>query len=280
MPIGGHVSISGGYAQAAKRVANIGGDVLQMFSASPRGWNFPELSDEEREAFFQTREEKNIAYAYFHASYLINLADTGKTGEMSRRLMTRELGVASEVGVRGSVVHVGSFKDKKAEPELSTQKYEPVLEKLRDILANTPDDTMFIIENMGTRKIGVTLEEIGWIIHQIGDERLGVCLDTCHLHAGGYDITSEENLDEVLTEADKQFGLDRLECLHINDSRDEFESYRDRHENLGEGYIDTSAFTALLNDSRTKELPMILETPGFEGKGPDERNVEILRGLQ
>jgi len=269
MHIGGHVSISGGYHKAVKRVHDIGGDVVQIFSASPR----------ERSAFFEARETYTMPYAYFHASYLVNLADTGKTGEMSRRLMQRELNVASQIGVRGSVVHVGSFKDKRAEPEWSEEKYEPVIEKLRDILANTPEDTVFIIENMGTRKVGITLEEIGWIIHQVNDDRLKVCLDTCHLHAGGYDITSQEKLDELLQNADRQFGLDRLECLHINDSRDEFQSYRDRHENIGEGYIDTAAFTALLNDERTKDLPMVLETPGFNKKGPDKENVEVLQGL-
>ncbi|MFB6225717.1 MAG: deoxyribonuclease IV, partial [Candidatus Paceibacteria bacterium] len=212
MYIGGHVSISGGYHKAVKRVHDIGGDVVQMFSASPRGWNFPEVSDEEQSAFFEARETYTMPYAYFHASYLINLADTGKIGEMSRRLMQRELNVASQIGVRGSVVHVGSFKDKQAEPELSTEKYEPVLEKLQDILANTPEDTVFIIENMGTRKVGITLEEIGWIIHQVNDDRLKVCLDTCHLHAGGYDITSQDKLNMLLQKADTQFGLDRLEC--------------------------------------------------------------------
>jgi len=158
-------------------------------------------------------------------------------------------------------------------------KYSVLVGNILQILDNTPKETLFMIENAGNRKIGLKLEEISHIIKSVGSPRFRVCLDTCHLHAAGYDIKTEEKLDAFLNEFDKLVGLDRLELFHINDSKDLFGSLRDRHENIGEGHIGLEPFRVLLNHPKTKNLSLIIETPGFENKGPDKKNLDILKEL-
>ena len=279
--IGAHVSIAGGYHEAVKRVHGIGGNALQIFSTPPRGWKPAEVSDEECERFQEACREYGVTPSYFHASYMINLAGKPENQEKSVAALTAELSTASRCGVKGTVVHVGSFvgEDKSKQGEkLTRERYEGVLENIERILAETPDDTLFLIENMGMRKIGRTLEEIGFLTAELASDRVGVCLDSCHLHAAGYDISSTDKLDAFLEEFDTHIGREKLECFHVNDSRDEFGSLRDRHENLGDGEVATGVFETLVNHPEIRTLPLILETPGIDGNGPDAANVERLRG--
>lgn len=308
---GGHVSIAGGYREALSRAKVLGGNTLQMFSASPRGWNLPKVTPTEASVYREEAKKLGIETAYFHASYLINLADDGPNGKRSVEALIAELSVAEALGVRGSIIHLGSFKDardkqyrisnlesrkKETNEKAQTEslfgfnknnlpahekhpKYEILISHIRTILKRTPAKTLFIIENMGMRKIGRDLGEIAAIINDVKDERMHVCLDTCHLHAAGYDITTREKLDEFLERFDHLIGLERLECFHVNDSRDPFGSLRDRHANLGEGEVGKEVFTLLLNHLKTKYLPFILEVPGFDDSGPDKKNMEILKSF-
>lgn len=277
MLFGAHLSISGGYDKALSSIAKIGGNCLQIFSASPRSWGKLSTSAEQVDNFLKLKNRLRIHPVVFHASYLINLADTDRIGNLSVQTLTGELHLASKMKIMGSIVHLGSYKGDK-----TFQKESGLIKNIHDILAQTPKDTHFIIENAGTRKIGRKIEEIAEIIKSTGKEyrpRMKVCLDTCHLFAAGYDFTTKEKLDKFLQKFDKLIGLDSLAVIHLNDSKDDFGALRDRHDNIGDGKIGLDAFRCLLNHLDLKHLPFIIETPGFEGQGPDRKNLEILKSL-
>ena len=275
--IGAHLSIGDGYAGALDRIVTIGGNCLQIFSASPRGWKFATVSEKEAGEFRAKKEELGVDPVYFHASYLINLASDEAVGDLSERSLVAELSVAEKIGARGSVVHLGSFKG--AAGGERERQYGLLIRRIKEILKQTPKETLFIAENAGTRKIGQTLEELAQVVRDVGDKRLRVCLDTCHLHAAGYDLRTAAALEKFLDFFDRIIGFPRLELFHVNDSRDPFGSLRDRHDNIGEGMVGRSVFSLLLNHDKTKNLPFIIETPGFNGMGPDKENIDRLREM-
>lgn len=291
--LGAHLSISGGYEKALESIHNKDGNCLQIFSASPRGFNFAKPSQEQIDIFLHKKQKLQIDPIYFHASYLINLADGNRTGDISIQMLINELNLAPKMQVRGSIIHLGSFKlnNQKSKLTISQQltidteqssagtKYETLIANIKEVLSQIPDESLFIIENAGNRKIGQTLEETGRIIKDVHDERVRVCLDTCHAHAAGYDLRNENSFEVFLDTFDKLIGLSRLEVIHMNDSRDPFGSLRDRHENIGEGQVGTEVFKNLLNHSKTRHLSFIIETPGFDDKGPDKKNLDILKNL-
>ncbi len=288
MKLGAHQSIAGGYTQALERVKNIGGNCLQIFSTSPRGWNFTKIDEVQTLQFLEKKSALNIDPIYFHASYLINLADKGRIGSLSKLSLISELSIAPKLNLKGSIIHLGSFKNTQI-PSWSDRpktvndnleyKYGTFVRNIQEILIKTPEESLFIIENAGNRKIGKDLSEIAEIISQVNNSRVRVCLDTCHLHCAGYDLSSSENLDRFLLKFDKLIGLEKLEVIHANDSKDPFNSGRDRHENIGEGTLGLTTFKLLLNHPKTKHLPFIIETPGFDKKGPDKKNLDILKSL-
>lgn len=286
MKLGAHVSASGGYSQAVRKVSNIGGDCLQIFSTSPRGWRFADPDEAEVLKFKEATKRYSVYPTYFHASYLINLAGSEDVREKSVSSMIAELNTASRFGIKGTVVHLGSFKKGRSEDsgtllfEESPEVYKDLFESIKRILNETPKETLLIIENMGTRKIGKSLEEIAYIIEKLSSPRLRVCLDTCHLHAAGIDLSTEDLLNDFIDHFDKIIGISLLEFFHINDSRDEFGSLRDRHENIGEGKIPKEVFSLILNHPKLKKVPFITEVPGFDGNGPDKKNINILKSLK
>ncbi len=282
MKLGAHVTISKGYSQALERVHTMGGNALQIFSASPRLWSFPEPDEKSVTSFMEAQKRLGVHPIYFHASYLINMANTGRGGQLSRNLLVHELKLAARMGVRGTIVHLGSFKkDPDLTPLLgdSSPDYQIVADAISEVLEKTPEDTYFIAENAGNRKIGKDLSELATVIKLVNSKRLRVCLDTCHLYSAGYDLSTEHKLDEFLTLFEKLIGLEKLEVIHANDSRDPFNSGRDRHENLGEGTLTLEPFRLLLNHPKTKNIPYIIETPGFDNEGPDKANLDILKKL-
>ncbi len=274
MKLGAHQSIAGGYQEALKRIKNIGGNCLQIFSSSPRGWSFPKVNNEEINKFLTLKSQYSIDPIYFHASYLINLADEGKIGEMSIKSLINELNLAPKLNIKGSIIHLGSFKG-----EFTEKKYKKLIKNIKIILKNTPKNSLFIIENAGTRKIGQTLEELNKIIQDLDNDRVKICLDTCHLFSNGYKFENKNQLDDFLNQLKKLNLLDRLEVWHLNDSKDEFNSGKDRHENIGQGKIGIEEFKTLLNHPLTKNYPFIIETPGFNNEGPDKKNLDILKKL-
>ncbi|MDO8510266.1 MAG: deoxyribonuclease IV [bacterium] len=276
--LGAHLSIAGGMSKALERASVIGANCLQIFSTSPRRWLLPKIAPPEAETFIKRKRELGIDPVYFHSTYLINLAQVGLVGERSVESLVAELKLADTIGIRGSIVHLGSLKNNNAEGD-DYSAHGALISHLKAILGQTPESTLLMIENAGTRKIGKRIEEIAWIIKAVNNRRLRVCLDTCHLHAAGYDITSEKKLEGFLSLFDSLIGLPKLELIHTNDSKDSFGSLRDRHENIGKGKIGLTTFKLLLNHKKLRALPFIIETPGFDDKGPDKKNLDILRTL-
>lgn len=281
MKLGAHQSIEGGYTKALDRIKNIGGNCLQIFSTSPRGWNFAKIDEVQTTQFQEKKSNLKIDPIYFHASYLINLAKRDKIGSLSKLSLISELTIASKLHIKGSIVHLGSFKKKDDNPLFKNEghEYDDITINIKEVLDKSPNDTFFIIENAGNRKIGKDLAEIATIIKQANDKRVKVCLDTCHLYSAGYDLSTEKKLEDFLLAFDTLIGLEKLELIHANDSRDPFNSGRDRHENIGKGTIPLETFKLLLNHAKTKHLPFIIETPGFDQKGPDKKNLDILKSF-
>jgi len=281
MKIGAHLSIAGGYCKALERVVAIGGNSLQIFSASPRGWNRATIDATTKNLFLTERKKLGINDIFFHASYLVNLANDGRIGDESKKSLIAELNVASQLDIVGSIVHLGSFKgNSPAVWDVSQDKnYSVLISNINEVLTYTPQDTFLIIENAGNKKIGQNIDEIASIIKDVSNERLKVCLDTCHLFSAGYALSTQVKMDEFFDEFETKIGLRKLIVLHVNDSRDPFGSGRDRHENIGQGTLSLSPFQLLMHDARVKNLPFIIETPGFDGNGPDKKNIDILKDL-
>ncbi|EKE14499.1 MAG: hypothetical protein ACD_12C00473G0004 [uncultured bacterium] len=274
MKLGAHQSISGGYSEALKRITIIGGNCLQIFSTSPRGWNFAKPTDDEIKQFLILNSKFSINPIYFHATYLINLADDSRIGHMSKMSLISEMNLAPKLGIKGSIIHLGSYKK-----EVSSIKYEVLIKNIKEILEKTPKESFFIIENAGNRKIGQTLEEISQIVKDVDSSRVRLCFDTCHLFSNGYKFNTAQELDSFLVKLAKLEINNIVELWHLNDSRDEFNSGHDRHGNIGEGKMNIDEFKILLNHPKTKDYPFIIETPGFDGNGPDKKNLDILKSL-
>ncbi len=271
---GAHLSIAGGYAEALKRAKNIGANALQIFSSPPRNWSLKEPDKKAVELFLETRKQLGIDPVYFHATYLVNLAGDELVAKRSVDFLIKELNLAEKLNIRGSIIHLGSFKNNK-----TPEAYKKFLKNIGVILSKTSEKPLFIIENAGSRKIGATLDEIAEIIKDLQGERIRVCLDTCHLWSSGYDTSDGKKLNAFLDEFDSKIGLSKLEVWHCNDSRDAFGSFRDRHENIGQGSLGLKTFATLLNNDAINDRAFIIETPGFDGNGPDKKNLEILKSL-
>jgi deoxyribonuclease-4 len=274
--LGAHQSISGGYSQALKRINNIGGNCLQIFSSSPRGWNFAKSNNKEIKKFIDLKTKLKIDSVYFHASYLVNLADDSRIGHLSKMSLIAEMNLALKLQIKGSIVHLGSYLTYDRGVD---NKYKVLINNIKEILEKTPKQSLFIIENAGNRKIGQTLEEISQIVKDVNNPRIRICFDTCHLFSNGYKFNTNKELDLFLDKLAKLEINNLIELWHVNDSRDEFNSGHDRHENIGQGTIGLEEFTTLLNNKKTNHYPFIIETPGFKDEGPDKKNLDILKSL-
>lgn len=272
--IGAHVSIAGGHTQALRKLHEMSGNCLQIFSSSPRQWINPKITGEQITEFLRIKKEFSIDPIYFHASYLVNLADAGALGERSVHSISTDMQLAAKMDVKGVIIHLGSFKE-----DRSKERFQILITNCKKVLAESPPEILFIIENAGSRKIGTDMHEIARIIAELNDARVRVCLDTCHTFVAGYDFTTTEKLDILLHQFDELIGITKLELFHANDTKDSFHSFRDRHENIGKGTLGLSTFQLLLNHPVTMHLPFILEVPGKDKSGPDAENVAILNSL-
>ena len=277
---GAHLSISGGLYKALESIKNKEGNCLQIFSSSPRTWQLANISKEDIAFFIEIKHSLQIDPIFFHAMYLINLADPGQTGEKSIHALVHELSLAPKLEVQGSIVHTGSFKSKDISLSCRDKSnYNILLKNIKTVLDKTPKESLLILENAGNRKIGQTIDQLAEIIEDVGNERIRVCLDTCHLHAAGYDLSTKESFEKFLDAFDEKIGLQKLSVVHMNDSKDHLGDLRDRHDNIGEGHVGITVFENVLNNPRTKQIPFIIETPGFDKKGPDKKNIDILKNL-
>jgi deoxyribonuclease IV len=274
---GAHVSSAGGIDTAIDRAKALRCEAVQVFTQSPRMWRPTEHAEEALERFRAGREQAKIGAVVCHALYLVNLASPDKeVYEKSRVAMRATVETACAIKAEGVIFHVGSHLGSGFEVAL-----ERVVPAMRELLELCNERTWLLVENTaGTGgTIGRSVAELEAIIEALGrHERLGVCLDSCHWWASGVDITDPSELDAAVNDLDERLGLDRLRCLHINDSKTPLGSNRDRHENAGKGLIG-KGLSVFLGHPAFQELPAILETPGPDGHGPDALELRRLRSL-
>lgn len=278
MLIGAHVSTAGGLAKAVGRGAEIGCSSIQIFIQSPRAWKPTNHSAECLARFREAMDDSTVESVIIHALYLINTAtENDEVREKSLAALTHALRIGDGIGATGVVLHAGSAKT--GDPVQAVIRSG---ELIGEALAES-ESCPVLIEGMAGHKgiLGNRFEEIQAIIEVTGgDERMGFCLDSCHLFAGGFDIRTIEGIDGVLDHADETIGLDRLKALHLNDSVFEFGSRRDRHADLGEGMIGKKSMGLFLSEPRFEGLTATMETPGPDRKGVTAKDVETARRLR
>lgn len=276
--IGAHVSTSGGLWHAVARAEAIGAEAIQVFGSSPQMWRKTRHPDEAYERFRAEHARAGLGEVWLHNTYLANLAgDDDEKWEKSIDSVQHALTVASRAGGQGVVLHTGSHRGAGIEAVLPR-----VTEAVRRILDGSPDDVVLALENAAGQGgvIGKSFDELARILQVVPDERLRVCLDTCHAFAAGYDLTTPEGTEATVREIDGTVGIERVAVLHANDSKAGLGENRDRHENIGEGRIGAVGFRNILTVGAFAGRAFLLEVPGFDGDGPDARNVEILKGLR
>lgn len=278
MRIGAHVSTSGGIDKAIDRAIEIGAECVQLFPSAPQGWGF-KFPDELTVAEFKRKAyENDIGPNVFHGIYLVSLgSDDLALVERGKASLIKYLNTAADLGVEGVIFHLNSHKGRGFDAV-----FPQVLESIQEVLADTSNDAKLIIENsagMGNH-IGSKFSEIGMFIKELSDSRVKVCLDTQHSFAAGYDLRTKATVEAVMDEFDRDIGLDHLVAIHCNDSKPDLGGALDRHENIGEGFLGTDAFESVLAHPAFKNVPFYLEVPGFEGKGPDAENINILKELR
>lgn len=276
--IGAHVSAAGGAWNAIERAEAIGANCFQIFGASPRAWTIKMPSEQEYQKFKDTRKASSIdGPVFLHASYLVNLGSPNNRifhGGVSN--LTKHYEICNGLGAEGIMFHIGSWKDTTREEGIDN-----VVRGVKQVLETVPGDSKLLLENSagGGNKIGVEIEEIGEIMREIEDPRLGVCIDTQHAFAGGQLEFTEAGIAEFAARCDRSFGLDKIALLHVNDSKPAFGSLVDRHENIGEGHIGIDGFKLLADHAFFGSIPWILEVPGVDGTGPDAHNIGIVCSL-
>jgi len=279
MFFGAHVSAAGGIHTTLDRAEAMGADAVQLFTQSPRMWRPTNHDPASFEAFRERRADLEIAPGgvLAHALYLVNLAAPDDAiHEKSRAALRNTMEVACAIEADGVVFHLGSHLG--AGLEVGIERCVP---PLKEALQLCNDTTWLLLEDSagagGT--IGRDLDELAQVYDACdAHERLGVCLDTCHLYVSGVDITDGETLDELLDDLDARIGLDRLRALHINDAVDPLGSNRDRHANIGEGQLGRK-LGVFLAHPRLQGLPAFLETPGADKHGPDANELKKVRRL-
>jgi deoxyribonuclease-4 len=278
MRVGGHVSVAGGLPSAVARQAAIGGNCGQVFFSGPGSWRFSPPADEDAAAFADATRARDIGPWIAHAIYLINLAsEDDRVWQGSIRSLQQYRAAGAAAGVQGIVFHTGSHRGAGLEAVLPR-----VAAALEQVLAAQEDGPRLLLEVCAGQggTIGCQFAELGATIRALGgDTRLGVCLDTCHVFAAGYDVGTPDGIGRTLDEFEAAVGLDRLTAVHANDSMFPLGSHRDRHANIGEGHIGDAGFAALLARPELRALPWVLEVPGVERSGPNLANVNRLRTL-
>ena len=274
MLFGAHCS--GGVKKALDNAIEMGADVVQLFVQSPRTWRFPEHDPADLEAFRSKREEAGIP-ALVHALYLVNLAAPDDAiYSKSVDTMRSTVDAACAIEADAVIFHVGSHLGAGFETGL-----ERVVPALEQVLDRCNERTWLLVENSagagGT--IGRSIDELVAIVDALGrHERLGVCLDSCHLFVSGVDVTDPVVMSALLEDVDARIGLDRLRALHANDAKAPLGSNRDRHDNIGEGLIG-EGLGVFLAQPAVQDLPVVLEVPGADGKGPNADEIRKLREL-
>jgi deoxyribonuclease-4 len=276
--LGAHESVSGGLHLAFERIQSVGGKALQIFSRNQRQWNPAALAQQEIESFKEEWQKVGDMEVASHGSYLINLA-TAKEDLLQKSIhaLVQELERCHMLGIKKIVLHPGSHGG--AGEEVGLSRFVTGLDRA---IEQAQSDSLVLIETtagQGTG-LGCRFEEIAYILSNSKySDRLGVCVDTCHIFAAGYDIRTTDDYKRTMAEFDRVVGLDKIQFFHLNDSKKELGSRVDRHTHIGEGFIGIEGFRNLLNDTRFASCSMTLETPKDKDLEDDRKNLETLVGL-
>jgi deoxyribonuclease-4 len=277
MLLGAHVSTAGGLTNAVERGVESRSDAIQIFNQSPRMWRPTRYSDEDMAEFRTAIDATRIELVVIHAVYLINCASKEReVRAKSIASLTHALRVGDGIGAAGVVLHAGA---RKGEPQGPSVKR--AAKAIAAALSDSESCPVLLENTAGTQgPLGRDFDELAELIGQLGgDERVGICLDSCHLLASGFEIRTIEALDGVIAEFDDKVGLARLRCLHLNDSKIPLGGNRDRHANLGTGEIGKRGLAVFLSEPRFERLPTLIETGGTDG-APGRADVELARELR
>jgi deoxyribonuclease-4 len=288
MRLGAQMSTAGGLHTAFQRGQDAACDSMLIFTKSNRQWKAKTLTEEDIAAYKTAVEEfSHIHPIAVHASYLINIASpSDDLWQKSYEALKVEVERAGSLGIPLLTFHPGSHMENS--PEVGLTKIATALKQLVAETAESAPHTTICLETMdgqGTH-LGYKFEHLASILEQVGStERLGVCFDTCHVFAGGYDIRTPETYATTMAEFDRLIGLQHIKCFHFNDTKHELGSRKDRHEHIGQGYIGLEGFANFVNDPRWADYPAHLETPKTETDDEgntiemDVENLKVLRGL-
>jgi deoxyribonuclease-4 len=274
MLIGAHVSPAGGPANAVARGEERHCTAIQIFNQSPRAWRGRLYHDDEVAAFREAMEGSKVEALLIHAIYLLNPAsEKPEFRAKSLAALTLALNAGAQLGALGVVLHPGSALKDGGEADAAISRAAEVIE---EALAESDDVPLHLEDTAGAGgTLGRSFEELAALIERAGGgQRLGVCLDSCHLHASGYDMRGADSIAGVVDEFDRVVGLDRLASLHVNDSVTPLGSNRDRHVNLGDGEIGAAGIAAFLSEPRFEGLPAIFEGPGHLGKAVEVEDID------
>lgn len=276
MRFGYHVKVTGSPATAIDEGAAAGCETIQMFSGNPQQWGTPPVSAEEAEEFRGARAEARMDPVVLHSIYLVNMAaPADPIFNRSIGSLASALEKADRLGAEAVVTHIGNHKGRGEDYGVAR-----IAQAVNSTLERSPGGSMLLLETTagaGT-SIGNSFRQFGEVFDIAGrPDRLGFCLDTCHVFAAGYDISTAAGIDAAIEELEGFIGLERLRLLHINDSKGECGSHLDRHEHIGRGLIGVDAFRYMVNNPALADLPAIVELP-YEGpEAPDD--IGLLRSL-
>ena len=274
--LGAHISTKGGLHTVFERAAAIGANAIALFAKNSNQWKGKVMTDDDVAQFAALR---NVQPILTHASYLINLATTNE--EFHRKsiaAMIDELDRAERLGIQAVVLHPGAHMNAGVDNGL-----DQIARSLDQIHAAIPNHRVVTLLETAAGQgscVGCTFDELGRIIDAVDDKkRVGICIDTCHIFAAGYDIRSRDGYERTMDDVERHVGIDNVGAFHLNDSKRELGSRVDRHQHIGEGAIGLDAFRMLLNDARFAKVPKLIETPKTIETKSDQKNLRKLRAL-
>lgn len=279
MQFGAHESIAGGVANAIERGKKATCDTIQVFNKSNNQWRAAKLKPDDVDRYFKLQEELGVSVATSHSSYLINIASPDPAlHEKSYKSLKEEMERCNTLKIPNLVLHPGSHVGSGEEAGLD--KVAEATNRLFDELKDNQCRLLYEATAGQGSNLGYRFEHLAYLIDKVEDkDHIGVCLDTCHIFAAGYAITDPKDYRKTMKQFDDIVGRDKLHIFHINDSKQPFESKRDRHEHIGQGHIGIEAFRNIVNDKKLAKVPLILETPKGEDLKEDIENLRVLRSL-
>jgi deoxyribonuclease-4 len=277
MLIGAHVSTAGGLPRAIERAEDARCEAIQIFNQSPRMWRPTNYSEDDFAAFRESMKASRVEVVAIHMIYLINPA--AKDREMRKKSvdsLTHALRVGDAIGALGVVVHPGALKD-----DTRTNARKRAINLVKEALARSESCPIMYENTAGSPQLlGRDFDETAELIEKTGGpKRLGLCIDTCHLFATGYDIRTRQGAKALMDEIDAKVGLKQLKLMHVNDATDPLGSNRDRHAPIGKGEIGRKGFRAFLGEPRIQDVPAVLEGPGIDGHDVARKDVQLIRRL-